>query len=111
METNKEELERVVESGDWLIRFDNEGVSYGGFKWGQVGEWVKALDWTTDRVCGGGLHGQGQEASGFRGERDRLVFCETRGQRILLNNKVKVEEARILLINSLPDNLKEGIEK
>ena len=96
------EAVEVAKKGNYLIRADNNGESYGGFKWAGRGRWTKAPDWDNSQFCGGGLHGQCGGNGGFiRGS--RLVFCKTKGPVIKLNNKVKVEEAMILLVNELPN--------
>ena len=103
------EARQAVKDGNWLIRSDNDGYSRDGFKWAGRGKWTVAPDWDPEPVSGGGLYGQGPEASGFGLCRDRLIFCKTRGPRIAVgDDKVKVREAAILLINELPDNLSVG---
>jgi hypothetical protein len=100
-------VKNAVKTGNWFIRFDNDGTSYNFFQWQPVGKWTTAKDWIDDNNCGHGLHGQSHKASGFRGEGNRLVFCETKGKRNKIgSDKIKVKKARILLINELPDNLK-----
>jgi hypothetical protein len=101
-------IKRAVASGNWMIRADRGGESYGGFKWPPVGVWIECPNWDPTPVCGGGFHGQGAEASGalvINGPKDkpaRCLFCETRGERVIIEgDKLKVPEARILLVNDL----------
>ena len=110
-----DELRRLaaeaVKHGRWMIRADNDGVSPGanakGFRWAPPGEWTRAPDFNTEKTCGGGLHGQDATWGGYIDGR-RLVFCEHRGGYVggIDGNKIKVEEARILLIGELPEGLK-----
>lgn len=100
----------AVKGGNWIIRADNDGVSPNssacGFRWNGVGEWTSALDFNTKAKCGGGLHGQDVKNGGYL-EGKRLVFCGHRGGHVVVDhNKVKVREARILLVNQLPSKLK-----
>lgn len=97
---------RCIKQGNWIIRGDNDGISYGGFRWKPVGQWTEAPDWDPEPVCGGGLHGQDGKHGGYPPPGPRLVFCETKGMHIHIGYKVKVRMARVLLINTLPDNLK-----
>ena len=101
-EITQEYIARVVKSGNWMIRADNDGLSHGDFPWAPVGEWTTAPDWTPDPVCGGGLHGIDRQHSGYSISGNRLLFCETDGNHIDLGDKVKVRCARILLVNELP---------
>ena len=106
-----ERVKRAVETGKWIIRADNDGVSpfydAKGFKWSLLGEWTEAQDFNEKRKCGGGLHGQDRNYSGsIMGS--RLVFCETEGEHIAIGDKVKVRRAAILLINQLPEGLTVG---
>jgi Pentapeptide repeats (8 copies) len=100
----------AVKHSRWMIRADNDGVSPnkkpGGFRWPEPGEWIKAADFNTRAECGGGLHGQDRTWGGY-GEGRRLVFCEWRGGYVggIDGNKMKVEEARILLVGELPAGL------
>lgn len=99
-------VECAVKSGNWIIRADNDGVSYNGFKWNGVGEWTEAPDWNEEPECGGGLHGQDINHGGYITTGSRLVFCDTEGKHIPIeSDKVKVRWARILLVNELPDCL------
>jgi hypothetical protein len=100
----------AVKHGRWMIRADNDGVSpnkkAGSFRWPEPGEWIKAPDFNARKECGGGLHGQDRTWGGYC-EGRRLVFCEWRGGYVggIDGNKIKVEEARILLVGELPAGL------
>jgi hypothetical protein len=112
---NKAQLDKAivnaVKSGNWMIRCENDGglspsPNAKGFKWKPIGQWTIAPDFNSRPVCGGGLHGQGFEAGGDIIKGKYLVFCETRGERIVINNnKIKVKSARRLLVGKLPDGL------
>lgn len=46
------ELARAaVAHGRWMIRADNDGVSYSDFRWPAPGEWVTAPDWNDRAEC------------------------------------------------------------
>ena len=100
----------AVRHGRWMIRADNDGVSpnkkAGGFRWPEAGAWIKAADFSNRKQCGGGLHGQDRTWGGYC-EGRRLVFCEWRGGYVggIDGNKMKAEEARILLVGELPAGL------
>lgn len=100
----------AAKNGNWLIRADTDGVSphpeAGGFRWAPVGEWTEAPDWNPKPRCGGGLHGQSPRGSGYIQTAQRLVFCDTDGEHVVIeDNKVKVRRARILIENELPTGL------
>ena len=105
-------IKKCIKKGNWIIRADNDGISANKeanrFKWNPLGQWTKAPDWNTNAQCGGGLHGQDREHGGYILGR-RLVFCDTYGPHIDLGDKVKVQKARILKINSLPEGLQDKI--
>jgi len=104
----KRAIKRAIKTGNWMIRADHEGKSYGGFQWAPLGEWTEAPDWNPDPVCGGGLHGQDSQHGGYiRGS--RLVFCETDGDHVVIRDgNIKCKRARILIINELPAGLHVG---
>jgi hypothetical protein len=110
-EQTKVAIAKAVETGNWMIRFENEhGMSpstdANGFKWKPIGQWTIASDWNSRPVCGGGLHGQGSEAGGQAIKGKYIVFCETRGERIIIDgDKIKVKAARRLLVGKLPKGL------
>ena len=99
----------AVASGNWIIRADNDGTAYNGFRWSSAGEWTEAPDWSPDSICGGGLHGLDKDHGWFGlTAGSRLVFCDTDGEHVDLDDKIKVRRARILLINALPEGLTVG---
>jgi len=112
MKITKKHIAEVIKNGNWIIRADDNGKSVSsdahGFRWQPLGVWTVAPDWNEKAECGGGLHGQDKDHGGtIMGT--RLVFCETRGPHIAIDGeKVKVREARILMINALPDGLTVG---
>ena len=84
------------------VRFDDDGISYEGFRWQPLGEWTEAPDWSEEPVCGQGLHYQGPEAGGCRNPGKRLVVIETDGPRVGIDgDKCKSRRARIIAINDL----------
>lgn len=83
----------------WMVRFDNDGESYNGFKWNPVGEWTVAPDWDPKPVCGGGLFGQGPGGFGLVKAGTRFVFCETTEPVVVNGAEVKVEAARIVAVD------------
>lgn len=105
----KKLVKSAIETGNWMVRTDDNGSSYNNFKWNPIGEWTEAPDWKPNHNCGNGLHGQSKEASGFKTDGKRVVFCETKGKRYPIpkfhGDKIKVQYARILMINALPSNL------
>ena len=105
MEITREYIDRVVKNGNWIVRTDNDGESYGGFRWADIGKWTEATDWNDKAVCRGGLFGQDAENYGFCKPGSRFVFCETTGPHIAIDNKCKVRRAKILMINDLPESL------
>jgi len=95
----KTNIKRLLKSGNWMIRFDNDGESYKSFKWQPIGEWTSAPDWHTGATCDGGLFGQSPKAAGFCKPGSRIVLCETKGEQIVVDNeKVKVQFAKIIAI-------------
>jgi len=75
-------IDQLLKSGNWMIRFDNDGVSYDGFQWGGRGEWTIAPDWDPEPKCGHGLHGQSPKGAGYCSKGARMVLCETDGPQI-----------------------------
>jgi hypothetical protein len=104
-------VKKAVKSGNWMIRFENDGGKSpsdgaNGFQWKPIGQWTIAPDWRNTAKCGHGLHGQASEAGGQAIRGKYLVFCETRGERVIIDgSKIKVQTARRLLINKLPEGL------
>ena len=84
----------------WMLRYDNDGKSYGGYKCAPVGEWNTCPKWNenTKADCeSGGFFGQGPQASGYLHDGTRVCFCETRGPMCLVDDvKVKWREFRVL---------------
>ncbi|OGT54392.1 MAG: hypothetical protein A3E01_03090 [Gammaproteobacteria bacterium RIFCSPHIGHO2_12_FULL_63_22] len=92
------EIEAAIRDSRWLIRTDNDGISYGGFCWPEIGKWIECPDWNNRPECGGGFHGQTAKAGGFWNGGSRLVFCEFDGEEIVLGDKSKVRRCRILQV-------------
>jgi len=94
-------IDQLLKSGNWMIRFDNDGVSYDGFKWADIGAWTIAPDWDPTPECGHGLHGQSPMGAGFSTRGSRMVLCETEGQQVKIgSDKIKVRAARIIAVKS-----------
>src|SRR3990167_1375856 len=95
---NKAALKRLGDN--WIVRTDNDGISYAGYEWSDIGKWTTCPRWDekTKADCeSGGLFGQGPGGDGYVQDGTRFVFCETKGKRIAVdNNKVKVQRAKIL---------------
>ncbi|MFX1537497.1 MAG: hypothetical protein ACFFDI_25090, partial [Promethearchaeota archaeon] len=106
-----EAVKKAIETGNWMIRTENKGgispsSDAKGFKWKPIGKWTIAPDWLPTQNCGHGLHGQAPEAGGYNAGGKYIVFCETRGNRVIIgDDKIKVEKARRLLVGKLPDGL------
>jgi hypothetical protein len=95
-----ENIKELIENGNWMIRFDNDGKSYNGFKWEPIGEWTEAPDWNRKEQCGNGLHGQSPKGAGYCQRGSRMVLCETKGQQVVIGgDKVKVQYAMIVATN------------
>jgi len=87
-----------------MLRCDNNGISYNGFKWNPLGQWTEALDWNPEPVCGGGLHGQTEQCSGFCTRGTRTVLWEIKEPIVPIDeDKVKVHRARIIAVNDLSE--------
>jgi hypothetical protein len=85
---------------NWIVRFSNDGIGYGGFVWNPVGEWTTAPDWNSKPECGGGLHGQGVGGWGYCSGGTRFELAQTRGKRVVIEGeKIKVKSAKIVLID------------
>ncbi len=99
---NNTEINSLLKSGKWLIRFSDNGKSYNGFEWQPKGMWTVAPDWSSKPVCGGGLHGQNTQGHGFcylTGS--RMELCETNDIPTEIDgNKVKAPRAKIIAIDS-----------
>src|SRR5574343_30141 len=94
-----------LENHKWMLRSSDDGVSYGGFRWPALGEWATAPDWNDRAECGGGFHGNAQEAHGYGFDYARIELHETRGPRIVVDgDKIKVRESRIVALGTdIPD--------
>ena len=104
---------KAARSGNWMIRFawkPSDLNAHEGFRWRPLGQWTEAPDWDPEPRCGGGLHGQGPGAGGYRhAAGPTLVFCETDGEQVAIDgDKIKVRRARRLLIDELPAGLSVG---
>ena len=99
---DKRTLTRLLKSGNWMIRMDNDGESFNGFRWNPIGKWTETPVWNEKPTCNsGGLFGQNHKAAGYCTPGSRLVLCETDGQQIVVDdNKVKVRRARILAVGA-----------
>jgi len=89
-----------LDSHEWMLRSSNNGISYGGYKWKRKGEWNKAPDWNDRAECGGGFHGNAPEAHGYGFDYKCIELHETRGKRIIIDDKIKVPESRIVAVDS-----------
>ena len=96
----KAEVRKLLKSGNWMLRMDDDGVAYGGFRWSPLGEWTET-EWSEKPTCNsGGLFGQNSLAAGYCKAGTRLVLCETEGSQVVVeDNKIKVKRARIIAIN------------
>jgi len=102
-------VKEAVKTGKWMLRRSNNGKSYNDFLWSPIGEWTEAPDWNPSPTCGGGLHGNGPESSGYWTVGKDLDFCLIGNNIVDINgNKIKVEKAMVLLRNSLPEGLSVG---
>jgi hypothetical protein len=105
----QELVKEAVENSRWLLRRSDAGKSYEGFQWSEVGEWTEAPDWDPTPRCGGGLHGNGPESTGWWSSGCDLDFCTYEGKFVDIDGeKGKVQKAMILLRNQLPDGLHVG---
>ena len=86
----------------WMVRNDDNGISYNRFKWNAIGKWTIANDWKNNDNCGNGLHGQGIsgdiEGFGYSQDGTRFVFCEIDPLAgvVCLGDKIKCKRARIV---------------
>ena len=111
---NKNQINKLVENclktGNWMLRKSDAGGSHEGFQWSPIGEWTEAPDWNNKSGCGGGLHGNHFSLSScYWTNRKDLDFCEIESleEAIIMDNKIKVKKARVLLRNELPEGIKE----
>ena len=94
-------LSDAIAQDRWFLRTDNDGEAYGGFRWAPQGERTRAPDWDPRPRCGGGLHGQTKQASGYNSGGNRAVFCSTSPLVAIDREKAKAEWAIVLLVNDL----------
>lgn len=84
----------------WMLRHDDDGVSYGGYRCAPTGEWNICPKWNknTKADCeSGGFFGQGPQGAGYLKLGTRVCLCETRGPMFVVDaDKVKWREFRIL---------------
>ena len=77
-----------------------DGTAYGGFKYPlRKGAIIKAPDWNSEPVCGGGLHGLIHETEDHYIENHGLwiILEYKKGTEVFIdNNKIKVPEAKII---------------
>ncbi len=97
---NERTKNRLLKTGNWMLRNDNDGKSYGGFRWKPKGQWTIAPDWNDKPECGGGLHGQSPKGHGAAQHGTRLVLCETDAIQIPIDgDKIKTPRAKIVAVN------------
>ena len=65
MKITKKYINKVIKSGNWMIRTDKGGTSHDGFVSKPMGKKTICPDWENTPECGHGLHGQAREASGY----------------------------------------------
>jgi len=81
----------------WMLRSSNNGKSYQGFQWPEIGVWINCPDWDEKPECGHGFHGETEDYHGFYMQYTRPELVEYEGVAIPIdNNKVKVRRARIV---------------
>ena len=88
---------------NWMVRTDNDGEGYGGFKWKPAGQWTTCPKWSDETKANcesGGLFGQGPGGYGYAQSGTRFLFCETSGPSISVDDKIKVREAVIVYVGS-----------
>ena len=107
-------LDKLYETGRWMLRTSDDGVSYGGFRRKRIGAWNKAEKWTGKPSCNtcDGFFGIDKEANefGLLWNRNTIELCEWRGERVVIgDDKSCVSEFRVVAINSdIPDKFFEA---
>jgi hypothetical protein len=97
---NMKQLQKLEDTGNWMVRFSNDGITYNGFQWKPIGEWTIAPDWDETPECGGGLHGQGPGGWGYCQPGKRFELVETDKIRVIIDgDKVKTPRAKIIAID------------
>ncbi len=94
-----EKIKSLLKSGKWMIRFDNDGVSYGGFKWKGLGRWTIAPDWNTEPSYERGLFGQSPTCNGFCKPGTTMVLCKVDKVVEVNGSKIKTNRAMRLATN------------
>ena len=97
---DSEWVRAALAAGRWMLRFDDDGIGHGGFRWSPAGEWTECPKWTDEDTCeGGGLFGQGPGAHqhGFCKSGKRLVLAIYDGApKIVDADKIAVRRAMIV---------------
>ncbi len=92
-------IKSLLKSGKWMIRFDNNGVSYEGFQWEGLGKWTVAPDWNEKPSYKGGLFGQSPTCNGFCTLATTMVLCEVDKVVEVNGSKIKTNRAMRLATN------------
>jgi hypothetical protein len=105
-------IKAAIKTGHWMLRRSKSGQSCSekasGFQWQPVGIWTEAPDWDPRPRCGGGLHGNGPDSTGFWTSGRDLDFCVVEDIVKIDVEKIKCRRAMVLLRNKLPANLRVG---
>ena len=105
-------IKNALETGKWMIRRSNDGKSCSseanGFCWQPIGVWTEAPDWNEKPECGGGLHGNGPNSSGYWIRGKDIDFCIVENAINIDSEKIKCQKAMVLMRNRLPDDLHVG---
>ncbi len=91
-------IKSLLKSGKWMIRFDDDGISYGGFRWKGLGRWTVAPDWNTEPECKGGLFGQSPTCNGLCVLNTTMALCEV-DKVVEANHMIKTNRAMRLATN------------
>jgi hypothetical protein len=84
----------------WMLRTDNNGISYDGFRWEKKGVWTITPDYEPTDECGHGLHGINAEYNSFGlSSGRRVVLCEVDEVTSVEGDKIKTNRAKIVAIN------------
>jgi len=103
MAIDKEYIDSLGDN--WMVRTDQDGISFHGFEIAPIGEWNTCPKWddgpVNDDCTSGGFFGQGPGGYGFAKDGTRFCFCETRGPRIVVGgNKIKVRDMRVVYVGA-----------
>lgn len=96
----QKKIDELKHTGNWMVRFSNDGVGYNNFKWALINEWTEAPDWNTHSICSGGLFGQSVNGWGYCKTGSRFEFCEIEEKIVVQNEKVKCRRAKIIAVNA-----------